>query len=97
MTPVKTKISHDAMKLEVKYPSGGVLRWSISRRGETLTVGFSNDPIIGKKQVGTVGLWFGKLKGDYKEKFDAAVVLLSNCASGSEVVAKMEASLAVIG
>jgi len=96
MTPIKTKISHDSMKLEVKFPTGGILKWSITRSRESLTVGFSNDPVVGKKQVGTVGLWFGKLKGDYKEKFDTAIALLSQCGSGAEVVSKMEAALAVI-
>lgn len=81
------------MKLEIKFPTGGILKWAVSRGRETLIVGFSNDPVIGKKQVGTVGLWFGKLKGDYKAKFDAAVALLSTCSSGTEVVARMEASL----
>ena len=96
ITPIKTKITHDSMKLEVKFPTGGILKWGISRSRETLTVGFSNDPVIGKKQVGTVGLWFGKLKGTYQEKFQSAIDLLTGCNSGAEVVAKMEAQLAVI-
>ena len=84
------------MKLEVRFPTGGLLKWSISRSRETLSVAFSNDPIVARKQLGTIGLWFGKLKGDYKAKFETAVALLSTCSSGAEVVQKMEASLAVI-
>jgi len=61
LTPEQTKVvykeTHDKLALTTTFPSGGSLKFSVSRGGEKLMVGFSNDPVICKQQLACVAKW----------------------------------------
>lgn len=50
-TKVSKTVTHDRMSIAAKYPTGGAVRFSISRNGETLSVAGSNDPQVSREQV----------------------------------------------
>src|SRR5580693_8934018 len=88
--PIKTKISkrtsYDSMSVTIKYPTGGKLKYTVNRSGETLEVAFSNDPISNSLQARAVAKWIESLKGNNTQRMDAIILHFGNYTSGSSAV-----------
>jgi hypothetical protein len=65
-TQVSTSITHDRLSVKAKFPTGGTVRFSITRSGEQLGVAGSNDPATAKLQLKAVAAWIERLRAAMK-------------------------------
>jgi hypothetical protein len=89
--PTKTKVTksvgHDRLSVSAKFPTGGVLRFSISRAGERLTVGLSNDRETLLAQSRKISAWVALRSGETNgQRIDRLAAICERCGSGAELM-----------
>jgi hypothetical protein len=92
VTPkVKVTDSHDLCRVNAKFPSGGVLRLTITRAGETLTLGGSSDPYVAKSQQQTVAEWVKPVTPEetIKQRLERVAAFMADCLSVDHLVRKI--------
>lgn len=93
-TKVTKSIGFNAMWIAAKYPSGGSVRYSVTRNGERLTLAFSNNENESKVQGSIFSAYVQCRKNEsYMDVFNRLEIILKSCESGKEVIAKMNVSL----
>jgi hypothetical protein len=96
-TKVVYKETHDKLALTTTFPSGGSLKFSVSRGGEKLMVGFSNDPVICKQQLACVAKWVKLSDSESNgQRMLRIKSMCESCNSGSEMIEKIKQEKTVV-
>lgn len=67
---ITQKTNFDSMWIKVKLASGANFRYGVTRRGESLSAGLSNDSKEAKKQMQTLFAWLKNREGEnYEQAF----------------------------
>lgn len=88
---VKHRLSHDRCYIALRFPSGGVFRFSIARSGETITLGGSNDATIAEEQRRVVADWTEPLSTAemLPNRLERIRTLAKDCLSVDHLVCKI--------
>ena len=90
-TKITRKENFYSMWIKAPFPSGANLRFSISRGGERLSLGFSNDMKELKRQSKIFADWLKLRVGENNSQlFDRIENLCKNCKSGGQVIETIE-------
>ena len=88
---VTKSIGHDQCRVSAKFPSGGVFRLTVTRAGETLTLGGSSDPYLADQQQRTVADWILPVTPEETigQRVERVAAFLSDCLSVDHLCRKI--------
>jgi hypothetical protein len=91
---IRSKIDHDKMQIDGRFPSGAKFSFLVTRTGERLDVAFSNDSKELKEQTLIFNQWIKLRKEETNaERFARLEAFSCTCSSGKELIEKMKYSL----
>lgn len=88
---VKKTVGHDALAVEVRYPTGGRVRFSIGRTGDRLAVAGASGA-EGQRQMAVLADWTEARGGEtHGQRIDRVHALMSQAESVGDLVRLVEA------